>query len=184
MSIAKALDELYRERDRLDAERARIDEAIGALEGLGDAPSSIPRTSCSFRAALPWRSTSWRPFQTRFHSKNDQAYCLAAHTSPHVLLTLSFKPFATTVLGATGTGDAEPSSVDASTAAAGTCKPGLLPSCLLFTGGSLVAASASSASSRVLMMSAGWTMPSIFQSRSLLKLAGSTWVADVLTCTT
>ncbi len=44
MSIAKALDELYRERDRLDAERARLDEAIGALEGLGDAPSKAKST--------------------------------------------------------------------------------------------------------------------------------------------
>ena len=40
MSIAKALDELYAERERLDAERARIDEAIAALEGLGDAPKT------------------------------------------------------------------------------------------------------------------------------------------------
>ena len=41
MSIAKALDELYRERDRLDAERTRLDEAIAALEGLDSAPSKV-----------------------------------------------------------------------------------------------------------------------------------------------
>ena len=44
MSIAKALDELYRERDRLDAERTRLDEAIAALEGLDSAPSKAKTT--------------------------------------------------------------------------------------------------------------------------------------------
>ena len=34
MSISAALSELYKERDRLDAERARVEEAIVALEGL------------------------------------------------------------------------------------------------------------------------------------------------------
>lgn len=34
MSISKALQELYRERDRLDAERTRLNEAISALEGI------------------------------------------------------------------------------------------------------------------------------------------------------
>ena len=33
MSISSALRSLYEERDRLDAERARIDLAIAALEG-------------------------------------------------------------------------------------------------------------------------------------------------------
>lgn len=40
MSIATALQELYRERDRLDAERKRLDEAIAALEGLNGLPST------------------------------------------------------------------------------------------------------------------------------------------------
>lgn len=35
MSIDKALQELYRERDRLQSERERLDAAISALEGLG-----------------------------------------------------------------------------------------------------------------------------------------------------
>lgn len=40
MSITAALEELYRERDRLDAERRRVDDAITALEGLnGTAPT-------------------------------------------------------------------------------------------------------------------------------------------------
>ncbi|MGI9667302.1 MAG: hypothetical protein ACR2N2_09395 [Acidimicrobiia bacterium] len=39
MSISKALQELYAERDRLDAERAQLDEAIVALEGIA-APSA------------------------------------------------------------------------------------------------------------------------------------------------
>ena len=34
MSISAALTELYKERDRLDAERARVEDAITALEGL------------------------------------------------------------------------------------------------------------------------------------------------------
>ena len=41
MSIASALESLYAERDRLDAERAKVDEAIVALEALG--ASSQPK---------------------------------------------------------------------------------------------------------------------------------------------
>ena len=38
MSISAALKALYDERDRLEAERARVDQAIAALEGI-DAPA-------------------------------------------------------------------------------------------------------------------------------------------------
>lgn len=40
MSISSALQELYRERDRLEAERARLDDAIAALEGIDGPPRS------------------------------------------------------------------------------------------------------------------------------------------------
>ena len=43
MSITAALEELYRERDRLEAERARLDDAIAALEGLNGATSTPKR---------------------------------------------------------------------------------------------------------------------------------------------
>ena len=47
MSISAALTALYHERDRLDAERARVDEAIVALEGIStsspQAPSPLPK---------------------------------------------------------------------------------------------------------------------------------------------
>lgn len=44
MSIAAALEELYQERSRLEAERTRLDDAIAALEALnGSAPK--PRRS-------------------------------------------------------------------------------------------------------------------------------------------
>lgn len=44
MSIASALQELYRERDRLDAERSRLDDAIAALESLnGRPPTPTPK---------------------------------------------------------------------------------------------------------------------------------------------
>lgn len=46
MSIASALADLYEERDRLNAERGRLDQAIAALEGLTDGPKtpSKPRS--------------------------------------------------------------------------------------------------------------------------------------------
>jgi hypothetical protein len=39
MSINAALEALYRERDRLDTERAKLDEAIAALEGIAFVPT-------------------------------------------------------------------------------------------------------------------------------------------------
>ena len=49
MSISSALESLYRERDRLDAERARIDLAIAALEG--DAKPAAPARARDGRSA-------------------------------------------------------------------------------------------------------------------------------------
>ena len=41
MSISAALQALYEERDRLDVERSRVEEAIAALEGIvGPAPAT------------------------------------------------------------------------------------------------------------------------------------------------
>lgn len=42
MSISVALKALYEERDRLEQERERIDQAIAALEGI-DAPAPAPK---------------------------------------------------------------------------------------------------------------------------------------------
>jgi hypothetical protein len=44
MSISAALKALYDERDRLDGERARVDQAIAALEGI-DAPAAMSGNS-------------------------------------------------------------------------------------------------------------------------------------------
>lgn len=51
MSIASALESLYEERDRLDAERAKVEEAIAALEALGDEPAPKPRKKQDGRSA-------------------------------------------------------------------------------------------------------------------------------------
>lgn len=45
MSISAALTALYSERDRLDEERSRIDEAIAALEGIATSSGDRPRDS-------------------------------------------------------------------------------------------------------------------------------------------
>jgi hypothetical protein len=45
MSISAALTALYRERDRLDEERGRIDEAIVALEGISTSPQQAASRS-------------------------------------------------------------------------------------------------------------------------------------------
>lgn len=55
MSISAALKALYEERDRLESERARIDQAIAALEGIdGPAPESkVPRKKDGRSAPKP-----------------------------------------------------------------------------------------------------------------------------------
>jgi hypothetical protein len=45
MSIPAALEALYRERDRLDDERERIDDAIAALEGITSGSRTAPTTA-------------------------------------------------------------------------------------------------------------------------------------------
>ncbi len=51
MSITRALEALYEERDRLDLERARIVEAIAALEGVAVPSATRPARKVDGRSA-------------------------------------------------------------------------------------------------------------------------------------
>jgi hypothetical protein len=76
MSIATALQELYRERDRLDAERARLDDAIAALEGLG----GLPPTASPKRSKPDGRSAPKPPVVCPFCGETAKGMAgLAAH---------------------------------------------------------------------------------------------------------
>jgi hypothetical protein len=51
MSVIRALEALYEERDRLDVERARVQEAIAALEGLAPLPTTKVQRKVDGRSA-------------------------------------------------------------------------------------------------------------------------------------
>jgi hypothetical protein len=51
MSVTRALEALYEERDRLDVERARVEEAIAALEGLAPLPTTRAQRKVDGRSA-------------------------------------------------------------------------------------------------------------------------------------
>lgn len=53
MSVTRALEALYEERDRLDVERARVEEAIAALEGLAEPTTKAPRKTDGRSAPKP-----------------------------------------------------------------------------------------------------------------------------------
>jgi hypothetical protein len=77
MSISAALTALYRERDRLDEERSRIDEAIAALEGI--ATSSGDRAGTSTKKQ-DGRSAPKPPVDCPFCSETAKGMAgLAAH---------------------------------------------------------------------------------------------------------
>jgi len=76
MSITAALDALYRERDRLDAERAKLDEAIVALEGI----ASVPAPSAAATKRVDGRSTPKPPIACPFCEESAKGMAgLAAH---------------------------------------------------------------------------------------------------------
>lgn len=77
MSIASALEELYRERRRLDDERARLDDAIAALENLnGKAPATVAKQ----RAKVDGRSAPKPPVDCPFCDETAKGMAgLAAH---------------------------------------------------------------------------------------------------------
>jgi len=79
MSIDKALQELYRERDRIDAERARIDEAIDALEGL-DPPEARGASGRKPTRKPDGRSAPKPPIECPFCASSAKGMAgLAAH---------------------------------------------------------------------------------------------------------
>ena len=78
MSIASALEELYRERRRLEEERSRVDDAIAALESLdGTAPRA---TRAPTTSKVDGRSAPKPPVDCPFSDETAKGMAgLAAH---------------------------------------------------------------------------------------------------------